>query len=92
MDKNKHLQELINRKPNKWGNITIKEFERDINILQNTILELQEELEKQKFKTQTYVNKWVESLICNFEMMDEYLPEWRHYCKNEINQIIELIK
>ena len=28
------LNEIINRKPNKWGNLTIKEFERDITILQ----------------------------------------------------------
>jgi hypothetical protein len=28
------LQELLNRRPNRWGNLTIKEFERDIRLLQ----------------------------------------------------------
>lgn len=28
------LHEIINRRPNRWGNLTIKEFERDIVLLQ----------------------------------------------------------
>ncbi|AZV43635.1 hypothetical protein BAOM_3026 [Peribacillus asahii] len=30
------LNEIMNRKPSKWGNLTIKEFERDIKLLQET--------------------------------------------------------
>jgi hypothetical protein len=30
------LKELINRKPSRWSNLTIKEFERDIKILQES--------------------------------------------------------
>lgn len=33
----KKLQELVNRRPNKWGNVTIKEFERDIQTLQDAV-------------------------------------------------------
>lgn len=40
------LEELINRKPSKWGNLTIYEFERDIKILQEQA-ERVEELEKE---------------------------------------------
>lgn len=37
------LQEILNRKPSKWGNLTVKEFEGDIKLLQERV----EELEKQ---------------------------------------------
>lgn len=33
------LTELLNRKPNRWGNLSIKEFERDIALLQKTCRE-----------------------------------------------------
>ena len=35
----KKLKELVNRRPNKWGNVTIKEFERDIKMLQDAVKE-----------------------------------------------------
>lgn len=35
----KKLQELVNRRPNKWGNVSIKEFERDIKMLQDAVKE-----------------------------------------------------
>lgn len=35
----KRLQELVNRKPSKWGNVTVKEFNRDIQMLQNAVKE-----------------------------------------------------
>lgn len=50
MNQEKLLQELINRKPKRWSNITIKEFERDISILQNAVLELQENIKKKDQK------------------------------------------
>lgn len=50
MNQEKLLQELINRKPKRWLNITIKEFERDISILQNAVLELQENIKKKDQK------------------------------------------
>lgn len=45
------LEELINRKPNRWGNLTIYEFERDIKILQEQaerVEELEKEIERLK--------------------------------------------
>jgi|SRR5690625_1897285 len=36
------LQEILNRKPSKWGNLTVKEFERDIKLLQERVEELEE--------------------------------------------------
>lgn len=32
------IDELIKRRPNRWGNLTIKEFERDIAILQRSLM------------------------------------------------------
>jgi hypothetical protein len=34
------LKELLNRKPSRWGNLTIKEFERDISLLQKACNDL----------------------------------------------------
>ncbi|NRD81161.1 hypothetical protein HPT25_28115 [Bacillus sp. BRMEA1] len=34
------LKELINRKPSRWGNLTIKVFERDLKILQEACNDL----------------------------------------------------
>ena len=46
MSDKERLEELINRKPNRWGNLTIYEFERDIKILQEQA-ERVHELEQQ---------------------------------------------
>lgn len=92
MKEDKHLEELLNRKPNKWGNVSVKEFQRDILIMQNTILTLQDKLDEQNLKTQEYINKWVETLTMNLEMMNEYLPAWRLEAKDEIKQLKELLK
>ena len=35
------LQEILNRKPSKWGNLTVKEFEGDIKLLQERVEELE---------------------------------------------------
>ena len=32
----KRLKEIINRKPSRWKNLTVKEFERDIALLQES--------------------------------------------------------
>lgn len=37
------LQEILNRKPSKWGNLTVKEFEREIKLLQERVEELEKE-------------------------------------------------
>lgn len=34
---NKRIQELINRKPTKWGNVSIKTFEQDIKLITYTV-------------------------------------------------------
>lgn len=36
------IQELLNRKPSKWGNVSIKTFQNDIRLLQQTVV-LQDE-------------------------------------------------
>ena len=90
--KDKQLIDLLNRRPNRWGNLSIKEFERDILLLNNTVLELQQQIEEEKEKTKLYLNRWVSSTIDNIEMMDEYIPEWRSYAKKEIKQLKALLK
>ena len=42
------LQEILNRKPSKWGNLTVKEFERDIKLLQERVQELEQKNDKLK--------------------------------------------
>lgn len=41
------LQELLNRKPGKWGNVSWRAFEQDIELLQTTITEQQTIIDKQ---------------------------------------------
>lgn len=91
MKEDKRLQELLNREPKKWGNVSIKEFERDITLLQNEVLILRERLTEQEDKTKSYINKWVSSLVDNLELMDEYMPEWRLHTSHEIDQLRELL-
>jgi hypothetical protein len=43
---NNRLPELLNRKTKGWMNITYKEFDRDIKILQDVIREQQKQIEK----------------------------------------------
>lgn len=42
---NNQIQELLNRKPSRWGNLSIKTFEQDIKLLQNEVKLLQDKLE-----------------------------------------------
>ena len=42
------LEELINRKPNRWGNLTIYGFEKDIKILQEQTKGIQELVHQNK--------------------------------------------
>ena len=42
---NERVKELLNRKPNKWGNVDIKTFEQDIKLLQETIVSQQEKID-----------------------------------------------
>lgn len=42
------LQEILNRKPSKWGNLTVKEFERDIKLLQECVEELEQKNDRLK--------------------------------------------
>lgn len=50
LKKDKLIKELLNRKPRRWLNITLKEFERDMTLLQNTVLELQETMKEKDQK------------------------------------------
>jgi predicted RNase H-like nuclease (RuvC/YqgF family) len=43
---NSRVPELLNRKTKGWMNITYKEFDRDIKILQQTIREQQKQIEQ----------------------------------------------
>lgn len=40
------IPELLNRKTKGWMNITYKEFDRDIKIIQDTVKEQQKQIEK----------------------------------------------
>lgn len=42
---NERVKELLNRKPNKWGNVDIKTFEQDIQLLQETIIKQQDTID-----------------------------------------------
>ena len=42
------LREILNRKPSKWGNLTVKEFERDIKLLQERVQELEQKNDRLK--------------------------------------------
>src|SRR5690625_4352526 len=42
------LQGILKRKPSKWGNLTVKEFEGDIKLLQERVEELERENKKVK--------------------------------------------
>lgn len=40
------IEELLNRKPNKWGNVPIKAFEQDIGLLQKVVMQQREQIHK----------------------------------------------
>ena len=63
----KRLQEIVNRRPNKWGNVTIKEFERDIQLLQDAV--------KTKTKERHYAVLYLREKIAELEyrMKNEHL-------------------
>lgn len=60
MSDKERLEELINRKPNRWGNLTIYEFERDIKILQEQaerVQELERKIERYREALEFYANE-----------------------------------
>lgn len=63
MDK---IKEILNRKPSRWKNLTIKEFERDIELLQEICRHLVirneyvEELERKLEQYEVALNRIVE--------------------------------
>ena len=42
----KRVQELLNRKPSRWGNVSVKTFNQDITLLTDTIKEQQKIIEQ----------------------------------------------
>jgi hypothetical protein len=75
------LTELINRRPSRWSNLTIKEFERDITILQESckhlvirdeyVTSLQEENEKLQKSKDWYDNKLYQAIDRNQCLSEE---------------------
>lgn len=76
---NKKLQELINRKPSKWGNVSVKTFEEDIRFLTSTI----EKAESAKRKS---IEKIVHLLIETREK-EKSLREIFHYSTHFYDEI-----
>lgn len=40
------VEELLNRKPLKWGNVPVKTFNQDIELMQTIIIQQQSEIER----------------------------------------------
>lgn len=66
------VQELINRKPSKWGKVTVKTFEQDITIFKETIISQQAVLDEIKKVSQEYKNRYVGETADSF-LVDKIL-------------------
>jgi len=92
MHLNKQINELTSRSAKGWRNVTVKEFDRDIRILQNEVLVLEDKLKKEKEIIKDYQELWINTLISNIELMDEYIPYWRFEAKDTIDKLKQLLK
>lgn len=54
---NKRVQELINRKPSRWGNVSIKAFQQDIRLLTTTVQKQQTVIDGIKNTCNNYRNE-----------------------------------
>lgn len=66
----KRVQELLRRKPGKWGNLTVKAFEQDMKLLQDT---LREEMKK----TESY-----EQIMEFYADSDSYIRHFENHPSN----------
>lgn len=89
MTNDKRLQEIINRRPSRWGNLSIKEFERDIRILQRQAEErrvLEEKIKKIKEVMSVTIDELHYANITGSESNKE------QYIKNSIRFIEEALE
>jgi len=68
------IYELIRRKPNRWGNITIKEFERDIKLLQETCRIYEDALRE----IDTHIRSTEKPVKYIIETLKSVLPEYKN--------------
>ena len=61
------LQHILNRRPSRWRNVTIKEFERDIKLLTKTVKELSEEVEYWKGQTDKHLSFYINQTLKQHE-------------------------
>lgn len=68
----KYVENILNRKPNRWGNLTNKEFERDIQLLQEEVLRLREQLKGEIEKKDQYLQILINSIWDDLELLNKY--------------------
>lgn len=61
------LTELLNRRPNLWGKVSVKTFEKDIKLLTCTILNLQDEVEYWKSETDKHLSFYINQTLKQHE-------------------------
>lgn len=89
-----NIDELINRKPNRWGNLSIKEFERDIKVLQETCQSLKRYQENTaKSRLQNIIDnqeKQIEELISIALWSIRRIPtkEWKRLALADLEKVI----
>lgn len=66
----KRIQELLRRKPNRWGNLSVKAFEQDMKLLQ-------EALKKEMKKTESY-----EQIMEFYADSDSYIRHFEDHPSN----------
>lgn len=66
------IQELLNRKPRKWGNVSIKTFEQDMRLLQSTVKAYQESFKELEQLCHDYRSGHVGEMNDSF-LVDEVL-------------------
>lgn len=71
-----NIDELLNRKPKGWRNITLKEFERDIKVLQDSIKMHKSAIaedDETKIRLVEKIDQYEEALKLSQEAIMDYL-------------------
>jgi|SRR5690625_4947971 len=84
------LQELLKRKPSKWGNVSVKTFEQDIKLITSWVKEQQKLTNKH-----AYENARVEDKIMAYAKKNgllDYVDKWgnKPYSDEDHNIIVML--
>ncbi|MFK7678727.1 hypothetical protein ACI3ER_11855 [Bacillus sp. Wb] len=71
-----------------WGS---PQGDRFFRALLKDIQDLKEENKMLQGRVDTYAGKYIETLISNIELMDDYMPEWRYEAKDTIKELVKLL-